>query len=100
MNRANHPHAVVYNESSNLLLQQAIDTAEGRNPPPLMGKGGDQLPPMPQKGEVDFIFGGQYCLIKSDCSCSYHVIRSPMPEFLHDESSQGKYIITHHTTLS
>lgn len=57
--RANHPNAVVYNESSNCLLQHAIDAAEGRNPTPLRGKGNnEELPPMPQKGDVEFIYGG------------------------------------------
>ncbi|KAI0748472.1 S-adenosyl-L-methionine-dependent methyltransferase [Daedaleopsis nitida] len=60
--QANHPNCVVYNESSNCLLEHAVDASEGRNPNPLKCKGKDrQLPHMPQRGDVDFIYGGPPC---------------------------------------
>ncbi len=50
---------MVYNQDSSRLLQHAIDTAEGRHPEPLLSELGVVLPPMPQRGEVDFIYGGK-----------------------------------------
>ena len=58
--RANHPNAVVYCQSTNGMLRHAIDTANGLSPPPLTSNENmTALPPMPQRGEVDFIFGGE-----------------------------------------
>ncbi|KAI8989795.1 S-adenosyl-L-methionine-dependent methyltransferase [Trametes punicea] len=62
--RANHPHAIVYNQCSNKLLEHAIHTAKGLSPKPLRSLDGAEcmeLPPMPQPGEVDFIYGGPPC---------------------------------------
>ncbi|KII89181.1 hypothetical protein PLICRDRAFT_160365 [Plicaturopsis crispa FD-325 SS-3] len=60
--QTNHPRTRVYNQCSNLLLQHAIDTAEGKKPMPLTTEHGDvTLPPMPKPGEVDFIYGGPPC---------------------------------------
>ncbi|OBZ65761.1 Acetolactate synthase, mitochondrial [Grifola frondosa] len=61
---ANHPHVIVYNQCTNLLLQHAINTFEGKKPKPLKSLQADHevvLPPMPKKGEVDFIYGGPPC---------------------------------------
>lgn len=64
MFRANHPETVVYCQSSNALLKHAIDTAEGRSSSPLRCSNDDEvLPPMPQRGEVDFIYGGKWNLL-------------------------------------
>ena len=59
--RANHPHAIVYNQSVNACLKHAILTSEGKNPPLLLSRGRypKQLPPMPKPGEVDFVYGGR-----------------------------------------
>ncbi|RDX56375.1 S-adenosyl-L-methionine-dependent methyltransferase [Lentinus brumalis] len=62
--RANHAQAVTYNQSSNCLLEHAINNAEGKCPSPLysIGRGKDEeLPPLPPRGEVDFIYGGPPC---------------------------------------
>ena len=53
----------MYNQDSNVLLRHAIQTFEGKEPPPLKSrseKKQKELPPMPIPGEVDFIFGGMY----------------------------------------
>lgn len=60
--RANHPHAIVYNQSVNACLQHAIDTYQSRKPAPLHSlnsKMSTALPPMPKPGEVDIIYGGK-----------------------------------------
>ena len=46
-----------------MLLQHAIDVVEGHQPGPLLSQLGDVLPPIPQRGEVDFIYGGKTNLI-------------------------------------
>ncbi|RPD66509.1 S-adenosyl-L-methionine-dependent methyltransferase, partial [Lentinus tigrinus ALCF2SS1-7] len=62
---ANHPGAVTYNQSSNCLLEHAIKVAEGRHLPPLYptveGCRVEELPPLPSRDEVDFIYGGPPC---------------------------------------
>ena len=58
--RANHEKTTVYDLCSSCLLQHAIDSAGGKNPPPLRSSDGSKkLPSMPQRGEVDFIYGGK-----------------------------------------
>ncbi|EGO21115.1 hypothetical protein SERLADRAFT_417509 [Serpula lacrymans var. lacrymans S7.9] len=60
--QANHSHTTVYNQCTNVLLQHAIDTHEGKNPKPLKGiHSGKVLPGMPKPGDVDFIYGGPPC---------------------------------------
>ncbi|KAI0333620.1 S-adenosyl-L-methionine-dependent methyltransferase [Cubamyces sp. BRFM 1775] len=62
--RANHPHAVVYNQCTNKLLEHAIQTAKGLSPKPLRSldeMSCKDLPPMPQPGDVEFICGGPPC---------------------------------------
>ncbi|KAI0647432.1 S-adenosyl-L-methionine-dependent methyltransferase [Trametes meyenii] len=62
--QANHPSAIVYNQCSNKLLDHAIQTYKGFPPKPLQSLNSaspSKLPPMPQPGEVDFIFGGPPC---------------------------------------
>ncbi|KAI0672839.1 S-adenosyl-L-methionine-dependent methyltransferase [Trametes maxima] len=62
--QANHPTAIVYNQCSNKLLNHAIQTHKGFPPEPLQSldsTASSTLPPMPQPGEVDFIFGGPPC---------------------------------------
>ncbi|KAI0723866.1 S-adenosyl-L-methionine-dependent methyltransferase [Cerioporus squamosus] len=62
--QANHPGAVMFNQSSNCLLEHAIKMAEGRSPCALYSIGGakaEELPSLPQRGEVDFIYGGPPC---------------------------------------
>lgn len=60
MSRANHRETVVFNQCSNLLLQHAIDTHDGKKPEPLrsLHDGKTALPPMPRPGDVDFVYGG------------------------------------------
>lgn len=59
----NHPETTVYNQCSNLLLDHAIASYEGKNPPPLLSiRDKKPLPPMPRPGEVDFIYGGTFPL--------------------------------------
>ncbi|KAF8891199.1 hypothetical protein BD779DRAFT_1513769 [Infundibulicybe gibba] len=60
----NHPHTQVYCQDTNLLLKHAIETHEGKEPRPLLSNfdnGRAYCKPMPQKGEVDIIFGGPPC---------------------------------------
>ncbi|KAL4067750.1 hypothetical protein V8B97DRAFT_1915370 [Scleroderma yunnanense] len=58
----NHPGTIVYNQCTNLCLQHAIDTVDGKSTRPLFSIGENrQLPPMPKQGEVDFIYGGPPC---------------------------------------
>ena len=60
--RANHRHAVVYNQCTNKLLEHAIQTAKGLSPRPLRSLDEvscEDLPPMPQPGDVEFICGGE-----------------------------------------
>ncbi|KAI0636601.1 S-adenosyl-L-methionine-dependent methyltransferase [Trametes polyzona] len=62
--QANHPHATVYNQCTNKLLEHAVETAAGLAPEPLWSldhAAPQVLPPLPQPGEVDFIFGGPPC---------------------------------------
>ncbi|KAI0780552.1 S-adenosyl-L-methionine-dependent methyltransferase [Trametes elegans] len=62
--RANHPGTTVYNQCSNKLLEHAIQTAKGVKVSPLKSLDTTThvlLPPMPQPGEVDFIYGGPPC---------------------------------------
>lgn len=60
--RKNHPHTVVYNQSSNELLEHAIQDAHGEDPPPLRRIGDKtSLPAMPKPGEVDGICAGKSC---------------------------------------
>ncbi|EJF66181.1 S-adenosyl-L-methionine-dependent methyltransferase [Dichomitus squalens LYAD-421 SS1] len=59
--QANHQSSLVYNQNTSTLLQHVVDTAEGHHPRPLVSKTGTNLPPMPQRGEVDFIYGGPPC---------------------------------------
>ena len=59
--RHNHPRTIVYNQCTNLCLQHAIDTLDGKPSRPLFSIGDKkQLPPMPKPGEVDFIYGGVF----------------------------------------
>ena len=46
-----------------MLLQHAINIVEGHQPGRLLSQLGDVLTPMPQRGEVDFIYGGKNNLI-------------------------------------
>ncbi|KAJ3542763.1 hypothetical protein NM688_g5941 [Phlebia brevispora] len=57
--KANHPHATVYNQSSNACLKHAILTLEGRSPTSLYscGQKSVKLPPLPRPGDVDIIYG-------------------------------------------
>ncbi|TFY70272.1 hypothetical protein EVG20_g2746 [Dentipellis fragilis] len=61
--KKNHPDITVYNQCCNLLLQHAVETYEDKDPlPPFsLHDGKTPLPPMPQPGEVDFIYGGLPC---------------------------------------
>ncbi|KAJ2892513.1 hypothetical protein IWW38_003196, partial [Coemansia aciculifera] len=66
---SNHPDAQVYNECSNLLLDSAIKAHRGETVKPLVNKfDGKQLPPMPQPGDVDFIYCGPPCQGFSRCN--------------------------------
>ncbi|KAJ2725504.1 hypothetical protein GGI07_001260 [Coemansia sp. Benny D115] len=65
----NHPHAQVYNQCSNLLLDSAIKAHQGIQFAPLVNKfDGTPLPPMPQPGDVDFIYCGPPCQGFSRCN--------------------------------
>ncbi|KAJ1935522.1 hypothetical protein FBU59_005358, partial [Linderina macrospora] len=65
----NHPHTQVYNQCSNLLLDSAIKARHGIEMEPLINKFNDkQLPPMPQPGDVDFIYCGPPCQGFSRCN--------------------------------
>ncbi|KAJ2006900.1 hypothetical protein GGI04_001720 [Coemansia thaxteri] len=65
----NHPDAQVYNQCSNLLLDSAIRTHRGETIKPLVNQfDGKQLPPMPQPGDVDFIYCGPPCQGFSRCN--------------------------------
>ncbi|KAF9013919.1 S-adenosyl-L-methionine-dependent methyltransferase [Cyathus striatus] len=58
----NHPDTTMYCQDTCVLLKHAIETSEGKNPNPLLSNDGKTFcPPMPEKGEVDFIFGGPPC---------------------------------------
>ncbi|KAG6851305.1 hypothetical protein H0H93_011741 [Arthromyces matolae] len=55
----NHPHATVYCQDSNMLLKQAYEASKGETPKALKsGIDGTFLPPMPRRGEIDMISGG------------------------------------------
>lgn len=58
--------AKVYCQDSSRLLQHTIDVHQGKNIPPLKSNDDKICPPMPNRGEVDFIFGGKIFL--------YHII--------------------------
>ncbi|KAJ2813882.1 hypothetical protein H4S07_000336 [Coemansia furcata] len=65
----NHPDAQVYNECSNLLLDSAIRAHRGETVKPLINKfDAKELPPMPQPGDVDFIYCGPPCQGFSRCN--------------------------------
>ncbi|KAJ2653888.1 hypothetical protein IWW40_000172 [Coemansia sp. RSA 1250] len=65
----NHPDAQVYNQCSNLLLDWAIKVHNGVPAQPLINKfDGKTLPPMPQPGDVDFIYCGPPCQGFSRCN--------------------------------
>ncbi|KAF8559697.1 S-adenosyl-L-methionine-dependent methyltransferase [Imleria badia] len=58
----NHPETIVYNQCTNLCLQHAIDTQDNKKPKPLLSLDDKKpLPPMPKRGDVDFIYGGPPC---------------------------------------
>lgn len=60
--RANHPDTIVYSQCSNKLLEHAIGLAQDSTLPPLRSldpEVSECLPPLPQPGEVDFIYGGK-----------------------------------------
>ncbi len=59
----NHPHTKVYNGDVNMLLKHAIETSQGKRPKPLTTVEGLAMPPMPKRGEVDFIYGGASGLV-------------------------------------
>ena len=84
--RANHQNSVVYNQNTCTLLQDIVDTAEGRRPAPLRSKTGPKVPPFPQRGEVDIIFGGKQFIfdakIRTNVGLGY---RAALPEFLPDQ---------------
>jgi site-specific DNA-cytosine methylase len=62
LSRANHPAAIVYNQDTNMCLQNAIDAREGKLCEPLRSiADGKELPPMPQRGDVELITGGFPC---------------------------------------
>ncbi|EIW74107.1 S-adenosyl-L-methionine-dependent methyltransferase [Coniophora puteana RWD-64-598 SS2] len=59
---SNHPNAIVYNQCTSLLLQHAMAVADCDSPKPLKSLGtNENLPSMPQPGDVDFIYGGPPC---------------------------------------
>ncbi|KAJ2227696.1 hypothetical protein GGF40_000060 [Coemansia sp. RSA 1286] len=65
----NHPETQVYNQCSNLLLDSAIKAHQGVSAKPLKNKfDGKELPPMPQPGDVDFIYCGPPCQGFSRCN--------------------------------
>ncbi|KAJ1817653.1 hypothetical protein LPJ75_001659, partial [Coemansia sp. RSA 2598] len=65
----NHPEAQVYNQCSNLLLDSAIKAHQGIPTKPLKNKFDQkELPPMPQPGDVDFIYCGPPCQGFSRCN--------------------------------
>lgn len=52
-------HSCYRRQDTNLLLKHAIETHEGKNPPPLPSNDKQTLcAPLPRKNEVDFIYGG------------------------------------------
>ncbi|KDQ61172.1 hypothetical protein JAAARDRAFT_173758 [Jaapia argillacea MUCL 33604] len=57
----NHPNATVYNQSVNALLKQTLACHLGEELKPLLSIIGDELPPMPRQGEVEFVYGGPPC---------------------------------------
>ncbi|KAF5357987.1 hypothetical protein D9756_001474 [Leucocoprinus leucothites] len=80
--KRNHPQTKVYCQDSSLLLKHAIETHQGKNPRRLLSNDGKtKCPPMPEKDEVDFIFGGPPC--QSFSGANHHKqaddIRSTMP---------------------
>ncbi|KAF8590035.1 S-adenosyl-L-methionine-dependent methyltransferase [Ramaria rubella] len=72
--QANHPDAVVFNQDTNVCLQNAIDARDGKPCIPLKSIGaGKQLPRMPQRGDVDLITGGFPCQSFSGMNHQRHV---------------------------
>ncbi|KAI0064526.1 S-adenosyl-L-methionine-dependent methyltransferase [Artomyces pyxidatus] len=61
--KENKSQTTVYNQCTNMLLQHAIDIRDGKNPAALKSNldKKTRLPPMPQPGDVDFIYGGLPC---------------------------------------
>ncbi|KAF7965632.1 hypothetical protein HWV62_42606 [Athelia sp. TMB] len=60
--RTNHPETIVYNQCSNVMLQDALDERDGKaRDRPRDLHTGHELPMMPKRGEVDIIFGGPPC---------------------------------------
>ena len=87
LSRANHPDAIVYNQDTNICLENAINAREGKDYEPLRGiADGKQLPSMPQRGEVELITGGFPCQSFSGMNHQRHKshedIRYPMPTLL------------------
>jgi DNA (cytosine-5)-methyltransferase 1 len=57
--RQNHKGTTVYNVDTSEALQNAIDQESGKVALPLRNLHDNTLlPPMPRRGEVDFIYGG------------------------------------------
>lgn len=57
----NMPDIKVYNQDANMLLDHTSRRDQGLEVETLRDLCGKRLPPMPKKGEVDFIYGGPPC---------------------------------------
>lgn len=89
--RSNHPDTEVYNQCSNVLLQDAINERDGKKSArPLDLHTGLALPSMPKCNEVDIIYGGSLFSCNVDLENYSHKLRSALSIFLWCQSSQGE----------
>ncbi|KAL5350845.1 hypothetical protein ACLOAV_004416 [Pseudogymnoascus australis] len=66
--KKNFPHMKVYNENANTLLQRAIQEERGTTTGVMKDLQGKPMPPMPKRGEIDFLYGGPPCQDFSGCN--------------------------------
>ncbi|KFY81710.1 hypothetical protein V500_11158 [Pseudogymnoascus sp. VKM F-4518 (FW-2643)] len=66
--KRNFPHMKVYNENANTLLQRAIQEERGTATGVMKDLQGKPMPPMPKRGEIDFLYGGPPCQDFSGCN--------------------------------
>ncbi|KAK0196767.1 S-adenosyl-L-methionine-dependent methyltransferase [Armillaria mellea] len=79
--RRNHPDTIVYDQDASILLDHAVQTEYGKNPRKLKSHNATYLENMPQKGDVDFIYGGPPCqsFSKANHNPKPDDIRSTLP---------------------
>ncbi|KFZ05087.1 hypothetical protein V501_08686 [Pseudogymnoascus sp. VKM F-4519 (FW-2642)] len=66
--KRNFPRMKVYNENANTLLQRAVQEERGTATGVMKDLQGKPMPPMPKRGDIDFLYGGPPCQDFSGCN--------------------------------